>query len=317
MDLGRWKTSKPQKITAANFPLATIANTTVRNILSAAPQEMLADCVNMSMEENTVIEQLRHFAPLEYRYQLDDVLTLLWPHTEATVICLADALSDEDSDVRLLSVQILGLMETKAHPALPAMIRALDDKCRIVRIAALEPVASFGTQAIDAIPILETWLEQTEDEFSSVIAAGHIPRIDAHRTSEMSVLLEQAISSNGAVTQHAQCLLSELKSPTNHGKTIPEHRNPTLTVEQLVMLLREPHPDHDFFEAELNPYDQQKLRADYSPDAIQHVALCELVEQRAREAVSDILFLIKSPTTTEDVRLHATQAVFDITAIRV
>jgi hypothetical protein len=102
---------------------------------------------------NKTINQLRHFAYRFYRYQLDDSLASLEPHTQATVADLANALTDEDSDVRLLSLQICGRLGEKAEAALPAMTEALADERRLVRIAALEPVAMFGSKAI-ALPCL-------------------------------------------------------------------------------------------------------------------------------------------------------------------
>lgn len=169
------------------------------------------------MNEFEIIDQLRHFAARDYRYQLGDALASLEPHTDATVAGLADALTDEDSDVRLL----------------------------------------------------------------------------------------------------ASRLLKELNSQAEQNDAIQDRYEPRLTVAQLVTLLREPNPDHDFFEPEENVGDQQTLELDYSTDAIRHVALCELVEHRAKEAVPDILLLIESPELSEEVRLHAARAVFDITAIRV
>jgi HEAT repeat protein len=163
------------------------------------------------MEDHiTTIDQLRHFAPLDYRYQLEDALASLEPHTKATFAGLTEALSDENPEVRFLATQILDELDSEAETT-----------------------------------------------------------IDCYE--------------------------------------------PRLTVEQLVTLLREPHPDHEFFEPEEDACDQQQLRWEFSPEAIQHVALCELVEQRAAEAVPDILLLIERPSANEEVRLHAARAVFDIT----
>lgn len=267
----------------------------------------------MDMHENTiVIDRLRHFSTLSYRYQLEDAFASLQPHTEATVICLADALSDEDSGVRLLAIQILGEFGAKAEAALLAMIRALNDGNRLVRISALEPVAMFGTKAKDAIPILESWLLLKDDEFSRVSAAGHIAMIDPMRTDELSQLLRAVIIDDSAIGQQAKWLLKELQSPSMHNDTTTDVYEPSLTIQQLVTLLREPHPYHDFFEAEQHSCDQQQIRGEYSPNTIQHVALGQLVDQRATGAVDDILCLIESPDTSEEVRLHATRAVFDI-----
>ena len=267
----------------------------------------------MDMGKVTIIDRLRHFAPLDYRYRLEDALASLEPLTDTTIGRLADALSDEDSSVRLLAIQILGELGTQAEPALPTMIRALNDGHRLVRIAALEPVAMFETEAKDAIPILETWLLLKDDEFSRVSAAGHIAMIDPMRIDEMSQLLRAATIDDSAICQQAKWLLDELQSPSTHDDTTTDVSETRLTIQQLVTLLREPHPDHDFFEPERNSSEQQKLRAEFSPDEIQHVALGHLVDCRAKDAVDEILCLIESPETTVEVRLHAARSVFDIT----
>ena len=67
-------------------------------------------------------------------------------------------------------------MGNKAEPALSALIEALNDEDRIVRVAAVYAVVNFGHKAIAAISILETWLD-CGDEFSQVAAAAII-RID-------------------------------------------------------------------------------------------------------------------------------------------
>ena len=159
-------------------------------------------------DKNSVVEKLQRFAPLDYRYQLEDALTSLEPLTEKTLADLTEALGDHDASVRFLTKQI-----------------------------------------IDAI----------------------------------------------------------------HADSVDDRCEPKLTVEQLVTLLREPHPDHEFFDPEPDENAQQQLRNEFGPDAIHHVALSELVELRARQAVPDILHLIENPSTSPEVRLHAARAVYDIT----
>ena len=79
------------------------------------------------------------------------------------------------------SLMVVLLVACKnTEPALPAMISALADPHRIVRIAALEPVAAFGAKAMDAVPILEKWIG-SDDEFSPVSAAEHIRSIPLSR----------------------------------------------------------------------------------------------------------------------------------------
>lgn len=162
------------------------------------------------MDDNIeIIDLLRQFSTRHDPDRLDDALESLAPH-EHIVAALAEALTDEDAEVRLLAVEFLRELGPKAEPVLPAMIRALDDEDRIVRIAALEPVAAFGVKAQAAIPILETWLS-CDDQFSKVSAAGHILMIDPSKTVEMMPFLNEALSSdNEMIQRQAEWLLDEL-----------------------------------------------------------------------------------------------------------
>jgi HEAT repeat protein len=161
-----------------------------------------------------IIDLLRQFATRHDPDRLDDAVASLAPHDESVVAALAESLSDEDAEVRLLSVEILRELGSKAEPALPAMIRVLEDEDRIVRIASLEPVAAFGERAKAAIPILEKWLT-TDDEFSRVSAAGHILMIEPSKSDKMMPVLYQALASNNTVIQRqAEWLLDELGMST-------------------------------------------------------------------------------------------------------
>ena len=113
-------------------------------------------------------------------------------------------------DIRILAVRVLGELGNKAEPALPAMIEALKDPHRIVRICALEPVAAFGAKAMDAVPILLKWIG-SDDEFSHVSAIGHILKIDPTKADELIPVLVEALEGNDFVIQrHAAWLLGQL-----------------------------------------------------------------------------------------------------------
>ncbi len=164
------------------------------------------------------IDLLRQFAARHDPDRLDDALTALAPHDEPMVSVLAEALSNDDEEVRLLAVEMLRELGPKSEAALPAMIRALEDKDRILRIASLPPVAAFGKRATDAISILETWLT-SDDEFSRISAAGHIVMIDRSRAEEMAPSLEKTLASNSImISRQAQWLIDEL------GGTLPRLR---------------------------------------------------------------------------------------------
>ena len=72
------------------------------------------------------------------------------------------------------------------------MISAMTDPHRIVRITALEPVASFGVKAMDAVPILEKWIG-IDDEFSHVTAIGHISMIAPSKADELLPVLVECL----------------------------------------------------------------------------------------------------------------------------
>ena len=101
-------------------------------------------------------------------------------------------------------------MDEDTEPALPAMIEALKDPHRIVRICALEPVAAFGEKAMDAVPILEKWIG-SDDEFSHVTAMSHILMIDPSKADELlPVLVESLGSDDFGIQCQTTWLLGEL-----------------------------------------------------------------------------------------------------------
>ena len=100
--------------------------------------------------------------------------------------------------------------EGDIEPALTAMIEALKDDHRVVRICALETVAAFGEKAKDAVPILSKWLD-SDDEFSHVSAAGHILMIDPSKSEELIPILVESLASDDFVIQcQAAWLLGQL-----------------------------------------------------------------------------------------------------------
>ena len=163
------------------------------------------------MDDKTeIIDRLRQISKRHDPDRLDDALEWLAPHDESVIGTVAEVLSDEDDEIRLLAVEILGELGPNAEPVLPAMIGALEDKDRIVRVAALQHVAAFGERAKAAVPILETWLS-SDDEFSRVSAAGHVLMIDPSRSDDMMPELMKALASENTVIQRqARWLLNEL-----------------------------------------------------------------------------------------------------------
>ena len=143
---------------------------------------------------DSIIDLLRTFALRHYPQRVCDFLDALTVFPGDHIAALTQALADQDDEVRLLAIEILGEMGTKAEPALPAMIWTLNDEDRIVRVAAVAPVADFGRKSTNAIPILETWLE-SGDEFSQVTAAAAIIRINPARADDVLPVLVDALGS--------------------------------------------------------------------------------------------------------------------------
>jgi HEAT repeat protein len=164
-------------------------------------------------DHNDIIDLLRRFSTRHDPDRLDDAVASLAPHDETIVAALAEALTDDDAEVRLLAVEVLRELGPKAEAVLPAVIRALEDSDRIVRIASLEPVAAFGEKAMDAVPILEKWLSNSP-EFDKVSAAGHILMIDPSKSDEMMPFIDEALASDNTMIQRqAEWLLDQLGTP--------------------------------------------------------------------------------------------------------
>ena len=161
-------------------------------------------------DNNHIIAVLRTFAYLGDPDRVFNTEQALRPFGDKTVSALADALGNSDADIRILAVRVLGELGNEAEPALPAMIRALQDPHRIVRICALEPVASFGAKALDAVPILLKWIG-SDDKFSHVSAVGHILMIDRSRADDLLPILIESLDSDDFMIQcQAAWLLGQL-----------------------------------------------------------------------------------------------------------
>ena len=163
------------------------------------------------MDDNhDIIELLRTFSHQGNLVRVFDAQQALQPFGDETVSAMAEALKDPDADLRIFALKILEYFEGDTEPALPAMIEALKDDHRIVRICALEPVASFGEKAMDAVPILETWIG-IDDEFSHVSTVGHILQIDPSKADVLiPVLIEALESDEFGIRSQSPWLLGQL-----------------------------------------------------------------------------------------------------------
>ena len=143
---------------------------------------------------------LRTYTGWNHQNYLEELLGALQFFGDETVSALADALTDPNTDLRILALKVLEYFEGDTEAALSAMIRALEDPQRIVRIAAVGPVAAFGEKAKSAVPILMRWLD-SDDKFSRVSAIGHVLQIDPTKVDELLPILVEALESDDCVIQ--------------------------------------------------------------------------------------------------------------------
>jgi HEAT repeat protein len=147
-----------------------------------------------------IIELLRTFVLRNDPDSVEDAQQSLQPFGDEAVTGLAETLKDSDIDLCIFVLQVLGHYDGDTESALPAMIRALEDPHRIVRIAAIGPVAELGEKAKLAVPILMKWLD-SEDEFSRVSAVGHVLQIDPTKADKLLPILVESLESDDCVIQ--------------------------------------------------------------------------------------------------------------------
>jgi|LSQX01.3.fsa_nt_gb HEAT repeat protein len=129
---------------------------------------------------------LRQHATQPYPERVQAAQAALLPIGNSLPILL-QALADADSDLRLLAVEVLAELESN-EGALAALVAALDDPDRLVRITAVDQVARFGPKAKAALPALGRWLTD-EDERFQLSAAAAIAKIDPDQIDKMLPVL--------------------------------------------------------------------------------------------------------------------------------
>jgi HEAT repeat protein len=138
---------------------------------------------------------LRHFAPLPGGERDEPCLQAIARFNDDAILGLADATTDSDAEVRLLALEMLHHLGLKAEPALPCIIRELNDPSRVVRMAAAALLPPFREKARSALPALRSWLV-TRDDYSRVTAAGLISLIDPTDVHERLPALVDALDSD-------------------------------------------------------------------------------------------------------------------------
>jgi len=113
------------------------------------------------MNDTEVITVLQRYEDHWTSERLHESIALLQTNGILTIPDLLTALADTDPNIRLLVIEILFEL-APLEASLPTLIKALEDPDRIIRIAAVEPVARFGKGAIEAGPILVVAVRREE-----------------------------------------------------------------------------------------------------------------------------------------------------------
>jgi HEAT repeat protein len=89
---------------------------------------------------------------------------------EETLAAFNSALASEDTEARIFALRLLGRLEEKGAPALPAVVEALNGSNTEVRFWAPLPMMSMGPAAADAVVHLIPFLEGEDARFRAIVA---------------------------------------------------------------------------------------------------------------------------------------------------
>lgn len=161
----------------------------------------------------------------------------LWKEVELTpdvVLLLSNSLKEQDQEVRLLAVLLLGGVSKRMPQAIPILIQCLEDRNVEVRLQAAGSLELLGSSATGAVPALSRLLE-TGSPKEKVRVAGALARIDPSSGPRVtSVLVEMARSSARGVS-------IRLDAIRLLGEQGPAARPEAMSV--LVNLLADSNPD--------------------------------------------------------------------------
>ncbi len=130
------------------------------------------------------INILRHYAHQTHPERADDALAVLSTISDDIIPVLLEGVTDQDRYVRILVLEMLDAVPPDDR-ALPAIINALGDPDRTVRVCAIGPLVRFGVRARHAVPALRKWLDIPDDDWIVTVAAWAIARIAPEQVEEM------------------------------------------------------------------------------------------------------------------------------------
>lgn len=118
----------------------------------------------------------------------------------AAVRVFVGGLHESEAEARRYAATMLGMIGPEATESLQPLIDALDDSDVLVRRCAAEDLAAFGASALEALPKLEALLD--EDEWTRLVGAEAILKIDPARTEELCPVLVEGLWSGSPRIRH-------------------------------------------------------------------------------------------------------------------
>lgn len=128
--------------------------------------------------------------------QVDEAHATLKGFGDLVIDGLIWALQQDDTDLKLLGLQLLQEHYADAERALPAVRNLISDKeDRLVRVTAISTLFVMGDTSSDLISLLSPRLE-SDDDFERISAAGNLWRIS--RSEDAYVVLRREAARKGS-----------------------------------------------------------------------------------------------------------------------
>ena len=151
----------------------------------------------------TIHDELLRLIALNYAEQwvpTQIAFEQLQRHGDLLIPGLIECLGNEDTEVRLLAIELLD--EADDERAIPGLLQRLTDPTRLIRVAAARSLAKFGSNAVEAIPLLEPLL-QDEHGYVRIVATVTILRADPSRRPSLMPLIQAALKDDHAMIRLA------------------------------------------------------------------------------------------------------------------
>jgi len=151
------------------------------------------------MIDAEVMRTLRRHAKHTHTERAPDAYAAVSSFGHRVTPTLLHSLFDEDADVRILAAELLEFTELN-ETVMRALIVALEDPERLVRVVVVNAVGRYGRRAVAALPVLEKWLNDSH-EYSRLLAIDAITKIDPEQIDLMLPRLVEILGSDDAVNR--------------------------------------------------------------------------------------------------------------------